>query len=113
MSSQPRDPVGEPAPAKPKWYSYWPVWRRMMMAGALTLLAGALVPAIMGEDKAPTWVSNSTLIIGYGLLAYGFFKAMRARGQAHSDEIRWTGRTKDGWEGPPKEDQAEVLEEES
>lgn len=79
MSSQPREPVGEPAPAKPKWYSYWPKWRRIMMMGAVILLIGALVPAVMGTDDAPTWLPNATLIIGYGLLAWGFFLAMRAR----------------------------------
>lgn len=43
------------------------------------MLIGALVPAIMGEEDAPTWLGNATLIIGYGLLAYGFLLAMRAR----------------------------------
>ena len=99
MSSQPRDPAGAPRPPKPKWYSYWPKWRRIMMAGALTLLAGALVPAIMGgEDKAPTWLPNATLIIGYGMLAYGFFLAMRAR--STGTQVK-------------KEERAEVLEEET
>ena len=98
MSSQPRDPVGEPAPAKPKWYSYWPKWRRLMMGGAVTLLAGSLVPAIVGEEDAPAWVSNVTFVIGYGLLAYGFFLAMRAR--STGTQVK-------------KEERAEVLEEES
>lgn len=52
-----------------------------MMAGALILLAGSLVPAIMGEENAPAWVSNATVILGYGLLAWGFFKALRARSE--------------------------------
>lgn len=70
-----------------------------MMGGALVLLAGALVPAIMGEEDAPAWVSNATLVVGYGFLAYGFLLAMRARkGPGKS----WTGDTKDGW-SPPEE----------
>ena len=98
MSSQPREPVGEPAPSRPKWYSYWPKWRRIMMSGAVILLVGALVPAIMGPANAPTWLPNAAFIIGYGLLAYGFFLAMRARSAA--TEIR-------------KEERAKILEEES
>ena len=98
MSSQPREPVGEPAAAKPKWYSYWPRWRRIMMGGALTLLAGALIPAIVGQENAPAGVSNASFIIGYGLLAYGFFLAMRAR--SAPTDIK-------------KDDQAEVLDEEA
>ena len=50
-----------------------------MLSGGLILLAGALVPAIVGEDDAPAWLGNATLIIGYGCLAYGFLLAMRAR----------------------------------
>ncbi|MEA2517651.1 MAG: hypothetical protein QOG16_1489 [Actinomycetota bacterium] len=52
-----------------------------MMFGAVVLLAGSLVPAVMGDD-APTWLPNATLIVGYGFLAYGFFLAMRARTDA-------------------------------
>lgn len=98
MSSQPRDPAGEPAPAKPKWYSYWPKWRRIMMSGAVILLAGSLTPALVGAENAPAGVSNASFIIGYGLLAYGFFLAMRARSAATETK---------------KEDRAEVLEEEA
>jgi hypothetical protein len=54
------------------------MWRRIMLTGAVVLLIGSLVPALMGDD-APAWVPNATLIIGYGFLAYGFFKAMRAK----------------------------------
>lgn len=50
-----------------------------MLSGAVILLIGALVPAIVGEDGAPTWLGNATLVIGYGLLAWGFFRAMQAR----------------------------------
>lgn len=49
------------------------------MAGAVILLIGALVPAMVGADDAPTWLSNASLVIGYGFLAYGFFLAMQAR----------------------------------
>lgn len=50
------------------------------MAGALILLAGSLVTAVMGED-APASVDEAALLTGYGLLAYGFFLAMRARSE--------------------------------
>jgi threonine/homoserine/homoserine lactone efflux protein len=53
-----------------------------MMAGAVILLVGSLVPAIMGAADAPTWLPNASLVIGYGFLAYGFFLAMRARSGA-------------------------------
>jgi hypothetical protein len=68
-----------------------------MMTGAVVLLVGSLVPAIVGRSDAPAWLSNATLIIGYGFLAYGFFLAMRARGAA--TEV--------------KKEEAEVLEEET
>lgn len=90
--------MSSPPPERPKWYSYWPKWRRLMMAGAVILLLGALVPATMGND-APTWLPNATLIIGYGFLAYGFFLAMRARKGPRSVEIRRTDETKDGLSG--------------
>lgn len=66
-----------------------------MMFGAVVLLAGSLIPAVMGDD-APTWLPNATLIIGYGFLAYGFFLAMRARTEK-APGPKWTGETKDGW----------------
>ena len=66
-------------PPNPKWYSYWPKWRRLMLSGAVILLIGSLVPAIVGADDTPTWLPNASLVIGYGFLAYGFFLAMRAR----------------------------------
>ena len=83
-------------PPKLKWYSYWPKWRRIMLSGALILLAGALVRAIMGPDDAPAWLPNASLVIGYGFLAYGFFLRMRAR-HITSDPPKLTGETKTGW----------------
>ena len=80
------------------------MWRRIMMAGAVTLLIGALVPAIMGDD-APTWIPNATLVIGYGFLAYGFFRAMRARTE-NAPGPKWTGETKDGWSGSDEEEKS-------
>lgn len=77
-----------------------------MVTGALVLLAGALIPAIMGAKNAPTWLSNATLIIGYGFLAYGFFLAMRARSDAREAATRsphGTGETESGWEGKEPE----------
>ena len=69
-----------------------------MMTGAVILLIGALVPALMGTDDAPRWLPNASLVIGYGFLAYGFFLAMRARSATR--EMR-------------QERTAEVLDEES
>ena len=66
-------------PPKPKWYSYWPKWRRILISGALILLAGSLAMAVLGEENTPGWLPNSMSIVGYGFLAYGFFLAMRAR----------------------------------
>ena len=59
-----------------------------MMTGAVVLLFGALIPAIMGTDDAPSWLPNATLVIGYGFLAYGFFLAMRARSDAREAATR-------------------------
>ncbi len=96
MSSQPPDPVEEQPAARPKWYSYWPPWRRIMMTGALILLASSLVIPIMGEDATPEWLGNAGLIFGYGFLAWGFFKAMRARSEKRPVP-KWTGESDDGW----------------
>jgi hypothetical protein len=87
-------------PPKPKWYSYWPKWRRIMLSGAVILLIGSLVPAIMGAD-APTWLPNASLVIGYGFLAYGFFRAMGDR----RAKQEWTAETKDGWSEVEPEEQ--------
>lgn len=70
-----------------------------MLTGALILLASSVISAVFKED-APDWLPNLSLIVGYGFLAWGFLKAMRARSEARSDETRWTEQTKDGWEGP-------------
>jgi hypothetical protein len=77
-----------------------------MMAGAVVLLIGALVPAIQGDRTNRTgWLPNATLIIGYGFLAYGFFLAMRARKEP-SEPPKWTGETKSGWS---EDDEGSVL----
>ncbi len=69
------------------------------MAGALILLVSAIVAAIMGDD-APDWLPNASLIIGYGLLAYGFWLAMQARAAAR-DNAR-SSASEDA--GPPKDE---------
>lgn len=98
VSLQPPDPVEEQQPAPPKWYSYWPPWRRIMMTGALILLVSSLVIPIMGEDATPEWLGNAALIFGYGFLAWGFFKAMRARSD-NRPVPRSTGESEDGSSG--------------
>ena len=95
MSSQPPEHVEETVAAKPRWYSYWPAWRRIMLTGAVILLVSSIVSAVY-EERAPEWLPNVSLVLGYGFLAWGFFKAMRARGQARGDDTRWSGETKDG-----------------
>ena len=109
MSSQRPEPVGEPAATRPRWYSYWPKWRRVMMTGAVILLVGSLLPTIMGRDDAPAGVTNASFIIGYVLLAYGFFLAMRSR--RAPDAQQPTGETPPG--RSDNEERAEVLEEET
>lgn len=110
MSSQRPETMSEPAATRPRWYSYWPKWRRVMMSGAVILLAGSLLPAIMGREDAPAGVTNASFIIGYVLLAYGFFLAMRARRTPDSPP-QGAGDTKSG--GSDKDERAEVLEEET
>jgi hypothetical protein len=87
MSTTSQTPPPESSqPPRPRWYNYWPKWRRIMLSGAVILLIGALVPAIVGEDDAPTWLGNATLIIGYGFLAWGFFLAMKTRSSNKEQE---------------------------
>lgn len=85
MSTTSQTPLPESSPPpKPRWYNYWPKWRRVLMAGALILLAGSLVNAVTTESWITDWVPNATFVIGYGLLAWGFFLAMRARTEVKS-----------------------------
>lgn len=53
-----------------------------MMAGALILLTGAIVRGMAPEAAVAGWIQNASLVIGYVLLAYGFFLSHRARREA-------------------------------
>lgn len=73
------------------------------MAGALILLAGSIVAAVMGGD-APASVANASLIAGYGFLAYGFFLAMRARSEQREKLARAREMSEGSEEQAPAED---------
>lgn len=78
------------------------------MAGALILLAGSIIGAVMGDD-APASVANASLIAGYGFLAYGFFLAMRARSEQR-ERLARARETRDGFEEEaPAEDGSQPL----
>ena len=70
-----------------------------MMGGALVLLFGSLINAITDVRWVTDWVPNASFIIGYGLLAWGFFQAMADRRLKQE----WTGESKDGWTHPEAE----------
>lgn len=66
-----------PPVAKKKRRRFEP-WRKLMLAGALVLLAMALLTAFV-DDGPPDWlvvVGNGS---GYALLAIGFARRMRDR----------------------------------
>lgn len=62
-----------------------------MMSGALILLAGAITRGVLPEVQAAGWIQNGSLVIGYFLLAYGFFLSHRAR----RDAIRRAAQKRD------------------
>lgn len=103
-SSQPPDAEEPPSPEPIRWYNYWPKWRRVMMSGAVILLVGSLVNAVTDESWITDWVPNATFVVGYGLLAWGFWLAMSLRASKRNPSDTWTGTTKSGWgrqEGDP------------
>lgn len=77
MSSQPSK---DPAPRKRVPFEKW---RKVMLAGALILLVGALADALM-EGTPPRGLSLLIAFVGYGLLAAGFGIRMRAVKEARS-----------------------------
>lgn len=56
----------------------WRAWRVTMLAGALVLLALALLRALAGRDSL-TFLHVPATVTGYVLLAIGFGLAMRER----------------------------------
>jgi hypothetical protein len=79
MTSSPADEETEERPKKvPGWRQPWDTWRIMMMAGSLVLL-GLAFSQTGGRTRLPEWGMAAVYAVGYGLLAYGFFLAMRTR----------------------------------
>ena len=79
MTSSPADEEIEEKPKKvPGWRQPWDTWRIMMMAGSIVLL-GLAFSQVGGRTRLPEWGMAAVYAIGYGLLAYGFFLAMRTR----------------------------------
>ena len=62
----------------PGWRQPWDPWRVLMFTGAMILL-GLAVSRVGGQDRLPGWLTVAIYAVGYGLLAYGFFLAMRTR----------------------------------
>ena len=78
MTSSPAD---QDAPKKvPGWRQPWEPWRIMMLCGSLVLL-GLAFSHCGGDRRLPEWATVAIYAVGYGLLGYGFFLAMRARGE--------------------------------
>jgi formate hydrogenlyase subunit 3/multisubunit Na+/H+ antiporter MnhD subunit len=77
MSLPDSDPTDQPT-KRIKEPIGWGLWRKLMMAGALVLLANAVIYAVMDPDphRAFNVVGNA---IGYVLLALGFGQRMRDR----------------------------------
>lgn len=75
-------PRSDPAPPV-----RWPPWRRLMLSGALVLLSGSL-GRILLQTSWPDWGATAAYVIGYGLLAFGFIRAMGARQRAAMERAR-------------------------
>ena len=72
-------PAEEQKPKKvPGWRQPWDPWRIMMMSGSLVLL-GLAFSQTGGRARLPEVATVAIYAIGYGLLGYGFFLAMRTR----------------------------------
>lgn len=54
-------------------------WRRLMLAGAVLLLAVAVGRAVVGPSF-PEAATLAASVVGYALLAAGFARRMRDRG---------------------------------
>lgn len=57
----------------------WGLWRKLMLAGSLVLLANALAVALMKPDP-PRPVQVIATSVGFVLMAVGFGQRMRGRG---------------------------------
>ena len=82
--SSPADDQGSPKKV-PGWRQPWERWRVLMLAGSLVLL-GLAFSRVGGEDRLPEWLTAVIYAVGYGILAYGFFLAMRARKGARAEQ---------------------------
>ena len=71
-------PPDEEKPRKvPGWRQPWDAWRLLMIAGSLVLLGLAL--SRTDGNRLPMWLEIGIQMIGFGLLAGGFYLAMRTR----------------------------------
>lgn len=61
-------------------------WRKVMLLGALVLLANALADALM-DGTPPRWISLLLAFVGYGFLAVGFGIRMRSIKEARAKAI--------------------------
>ena len=75
MTSSPPD--GEKPERVPGWRQPWDTWRITMFGGSLVLLALAIFRS--REGGLPEWFLIVGQFIGYGLLAYGFYLAMKTK----------------------------------
>ena len=74
MSSLPDD---EKPQRVPGWRQPWDTWRITMFGGSLVLLALAL---FRGRDSSlPDWFLVAGQFVGYGMLAFGFYLAMKTK----------------------------------
>jgi hypothetical protein len=62
-------------------------WRKVMIAGALLLLALTIGDAAV-EGRPARWISVPLGVIGYVLLMFGFVLAMRQRREAQERRVR-------------------------
>lgn len=76
--SSPADEGETPNKKVPGWRQPWERWRILMLTGSLVLL-GLAFSRLGGRDRLPEWLTVAIYAVGYGILAYGFFLAMRAR----------------------------------
>lgn len=53
-----------------------------MMSGAVILLLGAIARGVAPEVRFVGWVQTLSVVVGYFLLAYGFWLSHRARRDA-------------------------------
>jgi hypothetical protein len=85
-SSLPDDEGVSPKPEKvPGWRQPWDAWRILMLAGSLVLL-GLAFSQTGGRTRLPEWATVAVYAVGYGMLGFGFFLAMKTRREAREKQ---------------------------